>query len=155
MRTNEEMFAELDEFIESLGNDEKELIAVLHRAQGIFGYLPMVVQKHIAKKLNINVSKVYGVVTFYSFFTMVPKGENVINVCLGTACFVRGAQQVLEKFEELLKIKNGETTSDGKFTLTSLRCVGACALAPVVQINGKTYGAVKTAEVAGILATYQ
>ena len=155
MRTNEEMFAELDEFIESLGNDEKELIAVLHRAQGIFGYLPMVVQKHIAKKLNINVSKVYGVVTFYSFFTMVPKGENVINVCLGTACFVRGAQQVLEKFEELLKIKNGETTADGKFTLTSLRCVGACALAPVVQINGKTYGAVKTAEVANILATYQ
>lgn len=155
MRTNEEMFAELDEFIESLHNDPEELIAVLHRAQGIFGYLPMVVQKHIAKKLNINVSKVYGVVTFYSFFTMVPKGENVINVCLGTACFVRGAQQVLDKFEELLKIKNGHTTEDGKFTLTSLRCVGACALAPVVQINGKTYGKVKASEIASILANYQ
>ena len=95
MRTNEEMFAELDEFIESLNNDPEELIAILHRAQGIFGYLPMVVQKHIANKIGVNVSKVYGVVTFYSFFTMVPKGENVINVCLGTACFVRGSQQVL------------------------------------------------------------
>ncbi len=155
MRTNAEMFAELDEFIDSLKCDEKELIAILHRAQGIFGYLPMVVQTHIAKKLNINVSKVYGVVTFYSFFTMVPKGENVINVCLGTACFVRGAQPVLEKFEELLKIKNGETTEDGKFTITSLRCVGACALAPVVQVNGKTYGHVSVDDVAKILAEYQ
>ncbi len=155
MRTNEEMFAELDEFIESLNNDPEELIAILHRAQGIFGYLPMVVQKHIANKIGVNVSKVYGVVTFYSFFTMVPKGENVINVCLGTACFVRGSQQVLEKFEELLKIKNGHTTEDGKFTLTSLRCVGACALAPVVQINGETHGKVKASEVASILAKYQ
>lgn len=155
MRTNAEMFAELDEFIESLNCDDRELIAILHKAQGIFGYLPMVVQSHIAKKLNINVSRVYGVVTFYSFFTMVPKGEYVINVCLGTACFVRGAQPVLEKFEELLGIKNGETTSDGKFTITSLRCVGACALAPVVQINGKTYGNVKLEEVAKILAEYK
>lgn len=155
MRTNAEMFAELDEFIESLNCDDRELIAILHKAQGIFGYLPMVVQSHIAKKLNINVSRVYGVVTFYSFFTMVPKGEYVINVCLGTACFVRGAQPVLEKFEELLGIKNGETTSDGKFTITSLRCVGACALAPVVQINGKTYGNVKLDEVAKILAEYK
>lgn len=155
LKTNEEMFAELDEFIESLQCDEKELIAILHKAQEIFGYLPMLVQTHIAKKINVNVSKVYGVVTFYSFFTMVPKGENVINVCLGTACFVRGAQPVLEKFEELLKITNGQTTEDGKFTITSLRCVGACALAPVVQINGKTYGHVQVDDVAKILAEYQ
>lgn len=155
MKTNQEMFAELEEFIASVNYDEKELIAILHRAQGIFGYLPMVVQSFIAKKLNINVSKVYGVVTFYSFFTMVPKGEYVINICLGTACFVRGAQPILEKFEELLGIKNGQTTEDGKFTITSLRCVGACALAPVVQINGKTYGNVKLEEVAKILAEYK
>ena len=155
MKTNKEMFAELEEFIASVNYDSKELIAILHKAQGIFGYLPMVVQTFIANKLNINVSKVYGVVTFYSFFTMVPKGEYVINICLGTACFVRGAQQILEKFEELLEIKNGETTKDGKFTITSLRCVGACALAPVVQINGKTYGNVKQDEVAKILAEYQ
>ena len=155
MRTNAEMFKELDEFIESLNCDSSELIAILHKAQEIFGYLPMVVQTHIANKIKVNVAKVYGVVTFYSFFTMEPKGEYVINICLGTACFVRGAQQVLEKFEELLNIKNGQTPSDGKFTITSLRCVGACALAPVVQINGKTYGNVKIEEVAKILANYQ
>ena len=155
MRTNQEMFAELDEFIESINNDPKELIAILHKAQGIFGYLPMIVQTHIANKLNINVSKVYGVVTFYSFFTMEPKGKYVINICLGTACFVRGAQPILEKFEELLEIKNGQTTKDGKFTITSLRCVGACALAPVVQINGKTYGNVKLEDVPKILAEYR
>lgn len=155
MRTNQEMFLELDEFIESLNNDPKELIAILHKAQGIFGYLPMVVQTHIANKLGINVSKVYGVVTFYSFFTMEPKGEYIINICLGTACFVRGAQPILEKFEELLEIKNGQTTKDGKFTITSLRCVGACALAPVVQINGKTYGNVKIEDVKKILDEYR
>lgn len=154
MRTNQEMFAELDEFIESVGNNPNELIAILHKAQGIFGYLPMEVQKHIADKLNINVSKVYGVVTFYSFFTMEPKGENVVSVCLGTACFVRGSGQILEEVEKILNIKNGETTPDNKFTLTTLRCVGACALAPVIQINGKTYGNVKEEDVATILAEY-
>ena len=105
MRTNEEMFQELDEFIESLNYDKTELIAILHRAQHIFGYLPMVVQSHIAKKLKINVSKVYGVVTFYSYFRMEPKGQYVISVCLGTACFVRGSGKILEKIEEILKIK--------------------------------------------------
>ena len=155
MRTNQEMFAELDEFIASVNYDSRELIAILHKAQEIFGYLPMVVQSHIASKINVNVSKVYGVVTFYSFFTMEPKGEYIINICLGTACFVRGAQPILEKFEDLLEIKNGQTTKDGKFTISSLRCVGACALAPVVQINGKTYGNVKLEDVPKILAEYQ
>lgn len=154
MKTNQEMFAELDEFIDSLECNPSELIAILHKAQSIFGYLPMEVQKHIAKKLNINVSKVYGVVTFYSFFSMEPKGENVISVCLGTACFVRGSGDVLEEVERTLNIKNGETTPDGKFTITTLRCVGACALAPVMQINGKTYGNVKKEDVVQILAEY-
>lgn len=154
MRTNEEMFQELDEFIDSLNYDEKELIAILHRAQGIFGYLPMNVQSHIARKLNINVAKVYGVVSFYSFFSMVPKGEYVISICLGTACFVRGSGKILERVEELLNIKNGETTPDGKFTITTLRCVGACGLAPVMQINDKTYGNITPEDVEGILATY-
>ena len=140
MKTNKELFDELGEFIESKKCDPAELIAILHRAQHIFGYLPMEVQQFIADKLGINVSKVYGVVTFYSFFTMVPKGKYVINICLGTACFVRGSDKLLAKVEEILKIKNGETTPDGKFTVTSLRCVGACGLAPVMQINGKTYG---------------
>ena len=154
MRTNEEMFQELDEFIESLNYDKTELIAILHRAQHIFGYLPMVVQSHIAKKLKINVSKVYGVVTFYSYFRMEPKGQYVISVCLGTACFVRGSGKILEKIEEILKIKNGETTYDGKFSLTTLRCVGACGLAPVMQINDKTYGNITPKKKKKILSEY-
>ena len=99
MRTNEEMFAELDAFIESVGNSPSEMIAILHTAQGIFGYLPMKVQKHIADRIGVNVSQVYGVVTFYSFFTMQPKGENVISICLGTACFVKGSGKLLEACE--------------------------------------------------------
>ena len=154
MKTNKEMFNELEEFIISLNNNPSELIAILHRAQAIFGYLPMNVQSFIASKLEINVSKVYGVVTFYSFFTMVPKGEYVINICLGTACFVRGADKILERVEEILKIKNGETTEDGKFTLTTLRCVGACGLAPVMQINDKTYGNISVDDVERILMDY-
>ena len=154
MKTNEEMFKELDDFIDSLNSDPKELIAILHRAQDIFGYLPMVVQTHIARKLNINVSKVYGVVSFYSFFSMKPKGDNVIAICLGTACFVRGSGKILERVEELLGIKNGETTPDGKFAITTLRCVGACGLAPVMQINDKTYGNITPEDVESILANY-
>lgn len=154
MRTNEEMFKELDEFIESVNCDSAELIAILHKAQEIFGYLPMVVQCHIANKINVNVAKVYGVVTFYSYFTMEPKGEYVISVCMGTACFVRGSGKILERIEEILQIKNGETTPDGKFTITTLRCVGACGLAPVVQINDKTYGNITPEDVEAILASY-
>ena len=147
MRTNEEMFAELDAFIESVGNSPSEMIAILHTAQGIFGYLPMKVQKHIADCIGVNVSQVYGVVTFYSFFTMHPKGENVISICLGTACFVKGSGKLLEACENYLGIHNGETTEDGRFTITTLRCVGACALAPVMQINGKTYGNITAKDV--------
>ena len=154
MKTNKELFDELGEFIESKKCDPAELIAILHRAQHIFGYLPMEVQQFIADKLGINVSKVYGVVTFYSFFTMVPKGKYVINICLGTACFVRGSDKLLAKVEEILKIKNGETTPDGKFSLTTLRCVGACGLAPVMQINDKTYGNITPDDVENILSQY-
>ena len=155
MRTNEEMFKELDQFIEQECNcDEQELIAILHRAQEIFGYLPMVVQAHIARKLGINVSKVYGVVSFYSFFTMEPKGEFVISICMGTACFVRGSDKILERCEQILGIKNGETTPDGKFTITTLRCVGACGLAPVLQINDQTYGNITPEDVESIIAQY-
>ena len=154
MKTNKEMFDELEEFIASKNYDSAELIAILNRAQAIFGYLPMNVQTFIADKLKINVSKVYGVVTFYSFFTMVPKGENVINICLGTACFVRGSDKILTKVEEILRIKNGETTPDGKFSLTTLRCVGACGLAPVMQINDKTYGNITPDDVENILSQY-
>ena len=115
-------------------NDPGELINILHAAQELLGYLPQVVQQVIAADLHIPVSRVYGVVTFYSFFTMEPKGKHPISVCLGTACYVRGAEKVLEEFQKELEIKVGETTSDGLFSLDTLRCVGACGLAPVVTI---------------------
>ena len=154
MGLDNKKYQELAKYIEELDYKPTELIAILHRAQHLFGYLPREVQEFIAEKLNINVSKVYGVVTFYSFFTMEKKGKYVINICMGTACFVRGADKILKEFENKLGIKNGETTADGKFTLSTLRCVGACGLAPVVQVNGKTYGNVTLETVAQILEEY-
>jgi len=137
---NEKLFKELDEFIENIQDKQGALISVLHRAQSIFGYLSQDVQKFVARKLGIPVSKVNGVVTFYSYFTEVPTGKYVINVCMGTACFVKGAVDVLGEFERRLNIKVGQTTEDGKYTLQVLRCVGACGLAPVVTVNNKVYG---------------
>ena len=154
MGLDNKKYQELAKYIEELDYKPTELIAILHRAQHLFGYLPREVQEFIADKLNINVSKVYGVVTFYSFFTMEKKGKYVINICMGTACFVRGADKILKEFEEKLGIKNGETTPDGKFTLSTLRCVGACGLAPVVQVNGKTYGNATLETVTEILEEY-
>lgn len=149
------MFKELEVFIDNLPVKEGSLIAVLHKAQEIFGYLPNEVQIFVAKKLGIPVSKVYGVITFYSFFTTEPRGENVVNVCLGTACFVRGSGEILEEIEKELGIKVGETTVDNKFTIDTLRCVGACGLAPVVTINKKVYGNVKKDDVKKILDEYR
>lgn len=136
----EQQFKGLGKFIDNISNKEGALITVLHKAQSIFGYLPKEVQKFVAKKLNIPVSKVNGVVTFYSYFTEEPKGKYIINVCMGTACFVRGSSDALSEFENKLNIKSGQTTSDGKFTIDTLRCVGACGLAPVVTVNDKVYG---------------
>jgi len=151
----EEKFRELEDFINNLADKNGALIEVLHKAQGIFGYLPKEVQLFVAQKLDVPASKVFGVVSFYSYFTTEPRGEYVINVCMGTACFVRGSGNVLAKFENELGIKNGETTADGKFTIGSLRCVGACGLAPVVMVNDKVYGNVTAEDVKGILADYE
>lgn len=148
-------YLELDQYIQELGSKESELIAILHRAQHIFGYLPREVQEHIAKKINVTPAKIYGVVTFYSFFTMERRGKYVINVCLGTACFVRGAEKLLHEFEEKLGIKPGQTSENGKYTLSTLRCVGACGLAPVIQVNGKTYGNATIETVNHILEEYK
>lgn len=133
------------------GNRPGELINILHKAQHLFGYLPPEVQRIVAGRLGIPVSKVYGVVTFYSFFTMTPKGEHPISVCMGTACYVRGAEKVLDEFRRLLGINVGETTPDGKYSLSSLRCVGACGLAPVVLIGEKVFGRVVPGDVERIL----
>ena len=151
----EEMYKQLEEFINNLPDKKGALIEVLHKAQGIFGYLPEEVQLFVGEKLDVPVSKVYGVITFYSYFTTEPRGEYVVNVCLGTACFVRGAGNVLSEFEKELGIKAGETTPNGKFTVDVLRCVGACGLAPVVTVNDKVYGHVTAADVKNILAEYE
>ena len=135
----EQGFRELEEFIDKLETKEGSLIAVLHKAQNIFGYLPKEVQEFIAEHLDESLAHVYGVVSFYSYFTMVPKGEHPISVCMGTACYVRGADKVLEEFQNRLKIKSGETTLDGKFSIDALRCVGACGIAPVVLVREKLY----------------
>ena len=142
------------EICQSFNNDPGELINVLHKTQSHFGYLPAEIQEQIADELKIPVAKVYGVVTFYSFFTMLPKGQHPISICTGTACYVRGAEKVLDEFRRILKIQVGETTKDGKFSLSCLRCVGACGLAPVVMIGEKVYGRVSPDGVKDILGEY-
>lgn len=150
-------FQELDRYIDSLlpGMDEERkrgiLIQILHRAQGIFGYLPEEVQKFVAKKLGISHAEVYGVITFYSYFTTRPIGRYKISCCTGTACFVKGAGKVLEEFKKQLNLKEGQTSEDGKFFLGTLRCVGACSLAPVVMVNEKVYGNMTAEKVAAVL----
>jgi len=131
-----------------------ELINVLHAAQELFGYLPAEVQELVANELNVSIAHVYGVVTFYSFFSMIPKGEHPISICMGTACYVRGAEKVLDEFKRHLDVKVGETTEDGKFSISCLRCVGACGLAPVVTVGEKVYGRVAAEDVKGILEEY-
>ena len=148
---------ELIDFLDSLSlssnieDNRSFLINCLHRAQGIFGYLPEEIQLLISKKLRLNLSDVYGVISFYSFFTTKPPGKYKINVCLGTACFVRGADKIMQEFENRLGIKGGETTEDLKFSLGGLRCVGACSLAPVVLINDEVFAKVTTDQVAKII----
>ena len=151
---SKEQVAKLHAICAERNNDPGELINILHAAQELLGYLPQVVQQVIAADLHIPVSRVYGVVTFYSFFTMEPKGKHPISVCLGTACYVRGAEKVLEEIQKELEIKVGETTPDGLFSLDTLRCVGACGLAPVVTIGGKVYGRVTPEKVRDILQEY-
>jgi len=134
--------------------DAGELINVLHAAQELFGYLPAEVQEVVAEEMNVSIAHVYGVVTFYSFFSMIPKGEHPISICMGTACYVRGAEKVLDEFKRHLAVKVGETTEDGKFSISCLRCVGACGLAPVVTVGEKVFGRVAPEDVKGILEEY-
>lgn len=150
----EEKVEELKSVCRSYNNEKGELINVLHKAQSIFGYLPAEVQEIISKELNVSIAHVYGVVSFYSFFTMLPKGEHPISVCLGTACYVRGAEKIIEEFKRILKINVGETTPDGKFSLACLRCVGACGLAPVVLVGDKVYGRLSPDSVKDIISEY-
>ena len=136
-------------------NEPSPLMLVLSETQKEYGYIPIEVQEIISKELNIPVSDIYGVVTFYSFFSLKPKGRYVIGVCLGTACYVKGSQNILDKFSELLKIKPGQTSEDGLFTLDALRCIGACGIAPAISINGKVYPKVTLSQVQQIIDEYR
>jgi NADH:ubiquinone oxidoreductase subunit E len=152
-----EKTAELDAYIDGLGvsadveKNRGNLIQCLHRAQHVFGYLPLEVQKHVAKKLKLHLSEVYGVISFYHYFTEKPVGRYKINICTGTACFVKGAGSVLEEFKRYLNLDQGETSSDRKFSLGGVRCLGACSLAPVVMVNDRVYGNVTSAMVPEII----
>ena len=143
------------EICNNFNNNPGELINVLHQTQDFLGYLPAEVQELIAERLHMPTAKVYGVVSFYAFFTMTPKGKYPVSVCMGTACYVRGGEKILESFEKELGIMPGETDKDGLFSLTSLRCVGACGLAPVCLVDGKVYGRLAPAMIKDIVKEYR
>ncbi len=148
---SEAAVAKITEICDRYADEKTPLMMILSDIQKEYGYIPLDVQELVSQKTGISVSEIYGVVTFYSFFSLKPKGKYVIGVCLGTACYVKGAQQVLDKFSEVLGIGAGETTEDGMFTIDALRCIGACGIAPAVSINGKVYPKVEIKAVAGII----
>jgi NADH:ubiquinone oxidoreductase subunit E len=150
-----EQFKLLTETIEKYGADEKNLIQILHMAQAIFGYLPEKVLKFIASEMDMPYSKITGVVSFYSLFSTQPKGKHTINVCLGTACYVRGGAKIVEKIKGILDIDVGETTEDRNFSLQVMRCMGACGLAPVISIDDTVYKRVNPNKIRQILAKYE
>ncbi|NLN39407.1 MAG: NAD(P)H-dependent oxidoreductase subunit E [Smithella sp.] len=149
-----EQVAKLDSIIEKHKGQAGGLIPVLEEAQVCLEYLPLSVQKRIAAGLNLPLSRIYGVVTFYSFFTMTPRGKYTIRVCLGTACYVRGGKELTDALEKQFGIKDGETTADRLFTLESVRCLGACGLGPVVVVNEDVHGRVKPAKIKDVLSQY-
>ncbi|MBT1248241.1 MULTISPECIES: NAD(P)H-dependent oxidoreductase subunit E [unclassified Thermosipho (in: thermotogales)] len=151
-----ELYKELDAYIEKLKGKKGILINVLHKAQELFGWLPEEVQNHVAEKLKIPPSTVYGVVTFYNFFSTKPKGKNQIKICLGTACYVKGADKVMERFLSELGVNEGEVTKDGNFSVHGVRCLGACSMAPVVLIGEKEFfGKVTPDMVPSIIKKFQ
>lgn len=155
VKANEKQFAALKEYIDSVREAHGILMQALHKAQEIFGYLPIEVQKFISYELDIPLAEVYGVATFYTQFSTEPKGKHKIGVCLGTACYVKGSQQVLDRLSKELNVKIGETTPDNLFTLEATRCLGCCGLAPVIMIDGDVYGRMEPDKVPDILAKYK
>ena len=149
-----EQKAELLKVIAEKKGDKGALMPVLQKAQEIYGYLPIEVQTIISDEMNIPLEKIYGVVTFYAQFSLFPKGEYQISVCLGTACYVKGSGDIYERLQEKLGIGDGECTPDGKFSLEACRCIGACGLAPVLTVNGEVYGRLTVDDVDGILEKY-
>ena len=152
---SEAAVAKIKEICKRYAGEPTPLMMILSDIQKEYGYIPLEVQEIVSAETGVSVAEIYGVVTFYSFFSLQPKGKYIIGCCLGTACYVKGAQQVIDKFSELLGIGIGETTEDGLFTIDALRCIGACALAPAVTINGKIYPRVTVKDVEKIIAEYK
>ena len=150
-----EKYAQLQEVIAKHKDEPGALMPVLQEAQNIFGYVPLDVQEIIADGLGTTLSEVYGVATFYAQFSLEPKGEYVVGVCLGTACYVKGSQKVLDKLSEVLDVPVGKTTADRRFTLNATRCLGACGLAPVMMINDEVYGRLVPDDIPGIIEKYR
>ncbi|MCL2671658.1 MAG: NADH-quinone oxidoreductase subunit NuoE [Clostridiales bacterium] len=150
-----EQEAELRAFAASMADEKGALMPVMQRAQEIYGYLPYEVQAIVAAALNVPLTDVYGVSTFYAMFALQPSGKHRVAICMGTACYVRGAQDVLEELEKQLGVKSGETTPDMQFTLEATRCLGCCGLAPVIMIDEDVYGRLTKKEVKGILDKYR
>jgi NADH:ubiquinone oxidoreductase subunit E len=146
---------QLDAVVAKYRETPGALMPVLQEAQGIYGYLPIEVQRMIALKMGVSMEEVYGVSTFYSQFVLNPKGEVAIAVCMGTACYVKGSGEILDKIVEILGVSAGDTSADGKYSVDATRCIGACGLAPVLTINNEVYGRLTAADMAGILKQYQ
>ena len=147
--------AQIIEICDRYKDERTPLMMILSDIQKEYGYIPLEVQELVSKKTGKSVAEIYGVVTFYSFFSLAPKGKYIIGCCLGTACYVKGAQQVIDKFSDILGIKPGETTEDGLFTIDALRCIGACGLAPVLTVGEDVYGRLEPNMLADILKKYQ
>lgn len=148
---SEAAVAQITAICDRYADEKTPLMMILSDIQKEYGYIPLEVQELVSEKTGKSVAEIYGVVTFYSFFSLKPKGKYVIGCCLGTACYVKGAQQVIDKFSEILGIQPGETTEDGMFTLDALRCIGACGIAPAVSINGRVYPKVAVNNVPNII----
>jgi len=154
-RGTEEQEEKLIAVVDKYRGTKGAMMPVLQEAQDIYGYLPIEVQRIIAEKMDVSIEEIYGIVSFYSQFVLNPKGEFSISVCLGTACYVKGAADILEEIVSVIGVPSGSTSSDGKYSLEATRCVGACGLAPVMIVNENVYGRVKKDQVAGILAKYK
>ena len=154
-KLSEAAVAKINEICDRHINDKTPLMMILSDIQKEYGYVPVEVQEIVSEKTGISVAEIYGVVTFYSFFSLKPKGKYIIGCCLGTACYVKGAQQIIDKFSEILGIGPGETTEDGLFTIDALRCIGACGIAPAVTINGTVYPKMEVGQVADVIAQYR
>lgn len=154
--SSENSFPQIDLVIKREGNKAESLIQILHGVQEMLGYLPIEAQDYVAKKMNVPPSKVYGIVSFYNFFKMEKDADHVIMVCMGTACYVKGAAEVIKKFESELHIQKGHITPDKKFSIREVRCLGACGMAPVISIDGTDiYGRLTPEQIPGIIAKYQ